>query len=202
MHKWLENNLTLVNVVFIVFCIISYMATVDLLVFSTNSYGGPGNLGGVLHYVWFGRSTVQVAFFGGQRAFSFFDVTSYLLAIIIALNTLCLLCFLKKEKAGDSRVNVLGFTIRNIALAILCLLAYAWEMTSIDASLKSMVPDGGVVSYAYMFGISVIHVYEGHPESSVQWWTWDYALWLLLILLFSTIAAIAKQLSSAKRETS
>lgn len=126
MNKWFVKNLAVVNLVLVVFGIISYMATIDLLVFWTNWGAQVGEIGGVLEYHPFSESVVYHVSKENLRAeplFTFLDVTSYLLMALILFNGATLFIRnLKETEPGGIHVRNLAF--RNLLVAILCMVIY------------------------------------------------------------------------------
>jgi hypothetical protein len=68
-------------------------------------------------------------------------------------------------------------------------------MMFIDNSLKNdprLI--GGTVYYGFPLYIAITHVYQGRIESSLNWRTFDFPLWIFFLLLTSTAMMIAWQL--------
>ena len=196
--RWLARNLAVVNLVLVFFCVISYIVTIDSLVYWTNWGGQEGEIGGVLDYRWFGESVVYHVSkenLKGERLFSFPDTTSYLLAVLIVLNAAVLA---RRSMAGTrlDGAQTRGFVVLGLILSTLSLGAYVFgSMMFVDNSLKGDMPRiGGVVDYGFPFYIAVTHVYQGHVESSLNWGTADFSFWLLLALFMVSVAMVQKQL--------
>lgn len=195
--KWLIRNFVIVNLVLIVLGIISYMAVIDLLVFWTNWGGQIGEIGGVLEYHPFGRSLIYHVTkenVKGRLLFTFPDVPAYLLTALIILNAAALLARDLKE-TEPSGVYVQKLAFRNLIIGIFCLILYVWgTMMYIDQKLNYQFQIGGSVYYMFPLYVWVTHVNQGYIESSLNWHTPDFTLWLLLILVVSTVVIIRQQL--------
>jgi hypothetical protein len=175
----------------------SYMATVEWVVYATLSGAGSGKTGGVLNYYWLKELTVQSVSTPSPSVVSFPDVLSYLFLMLQICNLTGVLASIgsKPSETEDDRAPLRYLAARNLVLSILLMAAYVWTMRFVDMSMKSADPAGGVVLYAFPLGITILHVYQGHTESSIQWWTNDFTLWLLIILAFSTLYTVWKQMS-------
>jgi hypothetical protein len=202
MGEWLVRNLALVNVVLLVLTVMSYVSTMYWLMTLTHLCSTDGALGGVLEYQPFG----SVAVFHvtrenlkGRLWLAFPDVTAYLLLALAVVNAVGLGSSLQ-VRAPESR-PVRGLAIRNVLLTAGCLVTYIWGTMLYIARYLSLYPEiGGVVGYAIGFVISVVHVYEGHIESSINTRTYDFTLWLLLLVLISTVTTIRRQLMSISKD--
>jgi hypothetical protein len=168
--------------------IISYLATIYSLEFWTDRRWSQGELGGILDYKWFGTITIyHVLGNAFDRVFLSLDFTSYILVSLIAIDIITLRVnapyWTRARKLIQSR----------IAVVVLCAISYAWTMISIDSWLRAWQPIGGVVLYVPFLGISVIHVYQGHPESLLEWAIPDYTMWLLILTLILTVLIIRRR---------
>ncbi len=134
----------------------------------------------------------------GQLLFSFLDITAYLLTAIILINFVALYAESRK-KTEPKGYQVRSYAILNVTIAILCILSYVLHtMMPIDGELHHAPVIGGVVDYLFPFYIWVTHVSQGHIETSLNWPSFDFTLWLLFTLFISTVIMTAKQLGSQK----
>lgn len=200
MGPWLVRDLALVNVVLLVLTVMSYVSTMYWLMTLTHLCSPDGAIGGVLEYQPFWSVAVfHVARdnLKGRLWLAFPDVTAYLLLALAVLNAVGLARSLQ-GRGSESR-PVRGLAIRNLLLTAGCLVTYIWGTMLYIARYLSLYPEiGGVVGYTIGFVISVVHVYEGRIESSLNTRTYDFTLWLLLLVLISTVITIRRQLSSSE----
>lgn len=176
---------------------ISYMSTMHSLVWYTSWGAQIGEIGGLLEYHPFGQSFVYHVTkdnLRGRLLLSFPDVTSYLLLSLVVFNAVGL--FVGKEtESGWGHVRKLA--LRNVIITALCMFFYVWwTMSCIEYHLNWQPAIGGVVDYVSFFVIQVTHVAYGSIESSPNWRTYDFTLWLLLLLLISTLITIRRQLTA------
>ena len=200
LRKLFTRNLALVNLTLTVFGIISFVATINALVFWTNWGGQFGEIGGVLDYTPFGQSVVYHVTkenLRGEQLFVFPDTTAYLLLTLIVFNGAFL--FLRhSDETESSGFSIRGFAILSLTIAAICTVLYVWgTMMFIDESLKRDPQSiGGALYYGFPLFIAITHVYQGHTESSLNWRTPDFTLWLLTALLLLTLAILAVQLNT------
>lgn len=198
MNVGLGRNLALVNVILLVLTVMSYVSTMHWLMTLTHLCSPDGAIGGVLEYQPFG----MVAVFHvtrdnlkGPLWLAFPDVTAYLLLALAAVNAVGLARSLQ-VRSSESR-PVRGLAMRNLLLTAGSMVTYIGGTMLYIARYLNLYPEvGGVVGYTIGFVISVTHVYEGHIESSLNTRTYDFTLWLLLLVLISTVVAIRRQLST------
>jgi len=201
LDDWFFRNLAVVNVFLVVFCIMSYMATIDWLVYSTLSGAGRGTVGGVLDYHWLGQSTVRDVL-DGSFSFSFPDITSYVLMAVIFCNTLALALTtffgVDLSKKWISVTEIRDLAVQNLIIAILCMVAYVWTMMFIDSTLRitfSIIQrtsgvvqyTSGFVQYQFPIAIWIINAFQGYQESSFMRASPDFTVWLLSTLLILAV---------------
>lgn len=197
LKDFINRNFTLINLVIAGFCLVSYVVTMYLLAYWTHWSDSAGAYGGVLDYRFLGISTifhVTGQDLQGQALFAFPDFTSYLLIALIILNLLVL----RANWEAYPEVPPRGVAEASIAMALICIIAYAWgTMKDIADLLKpSFTSPGGVFEYSFPAGGSVYHVTSGHLESQGVGWSLDFTVWLLffiIILNLITYADHAKQ---------
>jgi len=190
--RWFVRNFAVVNLVLVSFCIISYVATIYSLEFWTYRRWSTGELGGVLDYRWLGISVVHhVVQENLETVFSFPDFTSYFLIACIIFNLATLFLSRDSDITGQHWIHIRNSTTLNVIVAILCGVFYVWwTMMYIDLKLRFTPHIGGSVTYFPAFIIAITHVYQGRFESSLNWRTFDIALWLLLVLLIRAVRII------------
>jgi hypothetical protein len=187
-----------VNVVLLVLTVMSYVSTMYWLMILTYWCSPDGAISGVLEYQPFG----SVAVFHvtrdnlkGPLWLAVPDVTAYLLLALAVIKVVGLGSSLQVRGSESRRIR--GLAIRNLLLTAGGLVTYIWGTMLYLARYLRLYPEvGGVVGYAIGFVISVTHVYDGHIGSSLDTRTYDSTLWLLLLVLISTVITIRRQLSS------
>jgi len=188
----LTKNLSVISLVLVALSIVSYMGTLDAIVFWTNWGGQVGEIGGVLDYRVFGQSVVYHVTKDnakGEALFSFFDVTAYLLAAVIVLSSIAL--YRRGEYRFDMDEFKFGGAVWNLIVASFSILAYIFgTMIFIERSLNYASSIGGSVYYQFPFAIRVTHVYQWRLDSP-NWMDFDFALWLQIILIISLAYAIS-----------
>jgi len=183
----------------VVLCIVSYISTIFLISHYTYWGGQIGELGGVLDYRAFGISDVYHLTkdnLKGQLLLSFPDITAYLLTTIILINFAAI--YAENLERNEQRgYRVRNYALLNLTVTTLCMLSYVLHtMMPINDELHHSPVMGGVVDYLFPFYIWVTHVSQGHIETSLNWPSFDFTLWLLFTLFISTVIMTVKQLGS------
>lgn len=200
LSNWQIKIVVTVNLVLVILSIVSYVLTINSLVFWTRKADAAGNVGGILDYRWLGVSTVfHLGSQGLEAVYSFLDVTSYLILAIIVFNVSTLLLSFGRYQMTPNWVKIRNLTILNAIVAGLGWMAYAWlTMMRIDSALKSTQLsgasgfDGGVVDYIFPFAIIVYNVFEGHFQSSViLGYFLDVTFWLLPMIAVLSLTAMS-----------
>jgi hypothetical protein len=192
LKDFVGRNLTLINLAIAVCCLVSYEVTMYSLVYWTNWSDSAGAYGGVLDYRFLGISTifhVTGQNMQGQALFAFPDFTSYLLIVLIILNLLVL----RANWEAYPEIPPRGVAEASIAMALICILAYAWgTMKAIADLLKpSHNSPGGVFRYSFPMGSSVFHVTSGSLESMGVGWSFDFTVWLLFVIIMLNLTTAA-----------
>lgn len=186
-NRWLVRNFTVVNLVLISLCIISYVATVFLLTFWTYWRWPQGELGGVLDYRWLGISVIYHVAQGNLEAvFLFPDFTSYLVIGFIIFNVTAL--FLGRDLDTTGRwIRIRNSAILSTIIAILSEVTFVWTMMFIDSTLKITFSitehTSGFVQYQFPIFIWIINAFQGYQESSFMRAYPDFTVWLFFVLL-------------------
>jgi hypothetical protein len=202
LKDFVDRNLTLINLVIAVCCLVSYVITVYLLVYWTNWTDSVGAYGGVLDYRFLGISTifhVTVQNRQGQALFAFPDVTSYLLIALIVLN---LAASRADRETGASRPGKMEELYPTLILALICFPAYAWGTMIPIADLlsHSNMSPGGILTYRFPIGYAVYHVTSGHLESMGLGFGLDFTAWLLLVIIILNLIATLTVLWSKRQD--
>jgi hypothetical protein len=192
LKDFVGRNLTLINLAIAVCCLASYIVTMYSLAYWTNWRDGGGAYGGVLDYRFLGISTifhVTGQNLQGQALFVFPDFTSYLLIALIILNLLVL----RAHWEAYPEIPPRGVAEASIALALICILAYAWgTMMDIAGLLRpSNNSPGGVFIYSFPVGGSVFHVTSGSLESMGVGWSLDFTIWILFLIIMLNLITTA-----------
>jgi hypothetical protein len=204
--NWFVKGVVAGTIVLAVLSLVSYVLTINSLVFWTLKADEAGNIGGVMDYRWFGVSTIVHITLSKslEVVYSFPDTTSYLILTIIAFNLTILLFSLYRGRSRPYWVKIRNLTISSMTIAALALWASAGAMMDIDSSLKQF--GGGVVTnYGFLFSASVNGVYEGQFASEPETIILNYTI-LLLALLILAVSVISlrpnrKQASPKTEET-
>jgi len=200
MRGWFARNLAIINLVLVIFSMLSYVAIMFSLRYWTYRGEVIGEIGGILDYNWFGESVLyHVAKDGykGQRLYTFWDMPLYMITALLVINFLALNVPGLNE-AEPKGLSVLWLAIRNLLLGLMCMAGYIWwTMRFISDKTNTWTPPGGVIDYFFPFDIAVTHVFQGYPESSINTGAFiDLTLWLFFALLISTIYTIRRQLET------
>lgn len=202
---WFVKSVVAGTIVLAVLSLVSYVLTINSLVFWTLKADEAGNIGGVLDYRWFGVSTIfHITLSNSLEAvYSFSDTTSYLILTIIAFNLTILLFSLYLGRSRPFWIKIRNLTISSVTIAALALWADAGAMMDIDSSLKQF--SGGVVTNGFPFSVSVNGVYEGQFASKPETIILNFTI-LLLALLILAVSMISlrpnrKQTSRKTEET-
>jgi hypothetical protein len=192
---FVDRNLTLINLVIAVCCLVSYEVTMYSLAYWTNWSDSAGAYGGVLDYRFLGISTifhVTGQNLQGQALFAFPDVTSYLLVALIILNFAALRAHWEPEASKFGKLEGL---YTSLILGPICILAYVLgTMMFIVGFLKPWNTSlGGVLTYSFALGYSVYHVTSGHLESMGTGWGLDFTSWLLFLIIILNLIATATE---------
>lgn len=189
--RWFVRNFTVVNLVLISLCIISYVATGFLLTFWTYWRWPQGELGGVLDYRWLGISTVYHVTQGNlETVFLLPDFTSYLLIGFIIFNLATLLLGQDLDATGRwARIRISA--ILSIVIAVLCEVAYVWTMMFIDSTLRITFDviknTSGFVQYLFPIFVNITNAFQGYQEASFMRASPDFTAWLFFILLILAV---------------
>jgi hypothetical protein len=186
--KWFVRTAVVINLVLVVLGIVSYVLTINSLVFWTGKRDEGGNVGGVLDYRWLGISTVFHVKVNQslEAVYSFPDTTSILMVAIIAFNLLILLFSRYNERLRPYWVKIRNLTVSSVIIAVLALWTYAGTMMEIEGALGQF--SGGVVTnYAFPLGIFVNGVFEGQWESEPETIVFNFTLLLLALLILTVI---------------
>jgi hypothetical protein len=192
LKDFVDRNLTLISLAIAVCCLVSYEVTMYSLAYWTSWSDSAGAYGGVLDYRFLGISTifhVTGQNLQGQALFAFPDFTSYLLIALIILNLLVL----RANWEAYPEIPPRGVAEASIAIALICILAYAWGtmMDIVGLLTPSHNSPGGVFSYSFPVGASVYHVTSGHLESMGVGWSLDFTVWLLFIIIILNLITTA-----------
>lgn len=185
-NKWIVKNCLVVNLVLIIFCIFVYTVTVYSPAFWTNWRWPDGEKGGALDFRWFSISTVyHVVDETLVAVFSFPDITAYLVIVLIIFNLTVLVLNLGLHIDFDRR-RIRNYDFLSLITATLCMLAYTFEMGSIEAGLKEF-DFGGVVSYFPLLGVYVASVHHGQVEGGLGGLMWYFPNMLFILFLIFTV---------------
>lgn len=173
-----------------------------LIVYWTHWTDNAGAYGGVLDYRFLGISTifhVTGQNVQAQALFAFPDITSYLLIILIILNSALLR---RGWKAEASKFGKLEGLYTSLILGFMCIFAYVWgTMIPVANSLKSSNnTPGGVLEYRFPWAYSVYHVTSGQLESMGVGFGFDFSAWLLLIIITLNLIATASVRWSTRQD--
>lgn len=204
--NWFVKSVVAGTIVLAVLSLVSYVVTINSLVFWTLKADEAGNIGGVLDYRWFGVSTIFHITLSKnfEAVYSFPDTPSYLILTIIVFNLTILLFSLYRSRSRPYWVKIRNLTISSVTIAALALWAYAGAMMGINSSLKQF-SGGVVIGYGFLFSVSVNGVYEGQFASKPETIILNYTI-LLLALLILAVSVISlrpnrKQTSRKTEET-
>lgn len=197
LKDFVGRNLTLINLVIAVCCLVSYAVTMYLLVYWTHWADSAGAYGGVLDYRWLGISAVFHVTgqnIQGQALFAFPDITSYFLIALIILN----LGALRTRWEAYPETPPRSVAEVSLLIALICIPVYAWfTMMPIAYDLKAInLSPGGVLEYLFALGFSVYHVTSGHLESMGVGFGFDFTAWLLSILVAANLISAVMRWSN------
>jgi hypothetical protein len=183
--NWFVKSVVAGTIVLAVLSLVSYVLTINSLVFWTLKADEAGNIGGVLDYRWFGVSTIfHITLSKSLEAvYSFPDATSYLILTIIAFNLTILLFSLCNGRSRPYWIKIRNLTISSVTIAALALWADAGAMMDVDSSLKQF--SGGVVTTGFPFSVSVNGVYEGQFASKPETIILNFTILLLALLILA-----------------